>query len=314
MAKTLRRAGRLSSSPGRLAVWVIGTLAVGFAASAHAQEMDAVEIRSVELATGLHMLTGRGGNMLVSIGSDGVLLIDDQFAPLSPKILAKIEELGGGPVRMVFNTHWHGDHTGGNENLAAQGAIVIAHENVRVRMSTDQVIAGLGREVPAAPPAAWPVATFQRRINLHLNGQTIQALHVDPAHTDGDAIVHFEEADVIHTGDTYVAGMYPFVDLSSGGRVEGFLKAADQILARAGKKTKIVPGHGPLSDRKQLEEWRAMLVDVRRNVVASVEAGLSVDEILAARPTAEWDERYGGGFTTPERFVRILDQDARLGR
>ena len=222
MVRTLRRADRRSDSLLGLAMSVIGTLVVGFAATADAQDMDAVEIHSIELATGLHMLTGRGGNMLVSIGTDGVFLIDDQFAPLSPKILAKIEELGGGPVRMVFNTHWHGDHTGGNENLAAQGAVVIAHENVRVRMSTDQVIAALGREVPAAPSAAWPVATFGDRINLHLNGQTVHALHVDPAHTDGDAIVYFEEADVIHSVRPYVAGMYPFVDHSSGGRVEGF--------------------------------------------------------------------------------------------
>lgn len=282
-------------------------LALGLASSAaDAQSRDEVTIRRVEIGSGVAMLVGRGGNIGVSTGSDGVFLIDDQYAPLTPKILAAVEDLDPRPVRFVLNTHWHGDHTGGNENLAEAGALIFAHDNVRERMQSDQFIAALGRSVPASPPAALPVVTFDRELTLHLNGQAVRATHVDPAHTDGDALVHLSPANVIHTGDLYFAGMYPFFDLSSGGRFDGLIAAADRVLAIADAETKIIPGHGPLSNANELEAWRAMLVDVRRRVQAAIDDGVTLDEIVASGPTRVWDAQYGGGFVKPDSFVRMV--------
>jgi glyoxylase-like metal-dependent hydrolase (beta-lactamase superfamily II) len=278
------------------------------AVPASAQEMEDVEIRTVYIRSGVAMLVGRGGNIGVSTGPDGTFLIDDQYAPLAPRIRRALELLDPHPVRFVINTHWHGDHTGGNEPFATGGALVLAHENVRERMSTEQFIAALDRRVPASPAAALPVVTFASSVTLHLNGQTVRAIHVGPAHTDGDVIVHFSPANVIHTGDVYVAGMYPFVDLSSGGRLAGYLDAAERILALADGETKIIPGHGPVSSRAELAEWRAMLADVSEEVEQRIAAGLSLEEIVAARPTAGWDERYGDGFVKPDDFVRLVHQ------
>jgi glyoxylase-like metal-dependent hydrolase (beta-lactamase superfamily II) len=252
------------------------------------------------------MLTGAGGNMGLSIGSDGAFLIDDQLAPLTQKIQAKVAALGAPGVRFVINTHWHGDHTGGNENLGTAGSLIFAHENVRARMSSEQFMAALDRRVPASPPAALPVVTFETSVTLHLNGDEIHVFHLDPAHTDGDSVVHFREANVVHSGDAYVAGMYPFIDISSGGRLDGIVAATDRILAIADAKTRIIPGHGPLSNREELEAWRAMLVDIRQRVRVAIAAGSPKDEVIASRPSADFDARYGGGFMQPDVFVGLV--------
>ena len=195
------------------------------------------------------MLTGSGGNLGLSVGKSGTYLIDDQYAPLSDKILAAIKAITPDPVRFVVNTHWHGDHTGGNENLGKAGALLVAHENVRRRMSTRAVHRGLrtGRS-PPSPEDALPVVTFTDAITFHWNGDEIRVYHVPPAHTDGDSIVHFVKADVVHMGDLFFNGGYPFIDTSSGGRVDGVIEAADRVLAGIGEKTRIIPGHGPLGD------------------------------------------------------------------
>ena len=289
------------------AMIVLGLLILG-ASRSQAQSMDDVRIQRVDLGSGLYMLIGRGGNIGVSTGPDGVFVIDDQYAPLTAKIKAAIAEVDTQPIRFVINTHWHGDHTGGNENLAGQGALILAHDNARRRLESGQLIEAIGRQVPPAPAAALPVVTFDSTVTLHLNGQTIHAFHVDPAHTDGDAIVRFEPANVIHTGDVYVAGMYPFIDISSGGDLNGIVAAADRVLALSNAETKIVPGHGPLSNRADLAAWREMLVDVRRRVRKAIAAGDSLDAIIAARPTRNWDARYGAGFMSPDRFVTLVHQ------
>ncbi|MEN8160735.1 MAG: MBL fold metallo-hydrolase, partial [Myxococcota bacterium] len=237
---------------------------------------------------------------------DGPVLVDDQFAPLAPKIEAAVRALQDRPVRFVINTHWHGDHTGGNEPFGKGGALIVAHENVRARMSTKQFMAAFGREVPPAPPDALPVVTFDDGVTLHWNGEEIAVEHVDPAHTDGDSHVWFRRADVVHAGDTYVAGMFPFVDVSSGGTLDGVIRSADRLLAGAGPETVVVPGHGPLSNAAELRAWRDMVVTVRDRVKAAQAAGKSLEAFQAERPLADLEPKYGGGFISADRFLAIL--------
>jgi len=269
------------------------------------RDFSMVEIETIELGSGLAMLRGAGGNIGVSTGPDGVFLIDDQYAPLGEKIRAAVAALSTEPIRFVLNTHWHGDHTGGNENLGKAGVLIFAHHRVRERMSTDQFQALRGRTTPASPEAAWPVVTFEDGVTLHLNGQTIEAIHVDPAHTDGDSLVHFREADVLHMGDTFFAGIYPFIDVSSGGRIDGMIAAADRGLAIAGPKTRIIPGHGPLSDRAGLLATRDMLISVRDRIRNLIAEGADRDAVVAGKPSAAFDAEFGGGFLSPDDFVAI---------
>lgn len=282
------------------------------AGPASAQDFDAVEVKVVPVAGNVSMLTGQGGNIGVSSGKDGILLVDDQFAPLAEKIRKAVATIGEGPIRFVLNTHWHFDHTGGNEPFGAGGSLIVAHENVRRRMSAGQLIEALGNEIPPAPEAALPVVTFDDAVTLHLNGDEIHAFHVEPAHTDGDSIVHFRKSNVLHLGDTFFNGMYPFIDASSGGSADGMIDAVDRALAIAKADTKIIPGHGPLATREDLEAYREMLAAVRDRVRELSAAGKTLDEIVAAKPTAAFDERFGGGFLNAEKFVRILH--AALGR
>jgi glyoxylase-like metal-dependent hydrolase (beta-lactamase superfamily II) len=288
---------------GRLARCVA---AVALLASSATAQGEDVEIQTVEVAPGVSMLIGQGGNIGVSTGADGVFLVDDQFAPLTPKILAAVARLSDAPLRFVLNTHWHGDHTGGNENMAGQGSLIVAHDNVRRRMSSDQFISVMDRRVPASPPAALPVVTFGADVTLHWNGDALHAIHVPNAHTDGDAIVHFEKAKVIHTGDVYFAGQYPFIDRDSGGSLEGMIAAVDRVLALADHATRIIPGHGPLSNRAELARYRAMLATARDRVRAEIDAGKSLEDVLATRPLSDLDGAWGTGFMKPEAFLRTV--------
>ena len=267
---------------------------------------DEVEIRTIEVAPGIAMLMGRGGNIGVSYGADGVLVIDDQYADLSDKILAALAALSSEPLRYLINTHWHGDHSGGNENLAAAGAVIVAHDNVRVRMSQEPFNAAFNRKTPASPATALPVITFSQSTTIHLNGQAIHAVHVDPAHTDGDAIIYFEPANVVHTGDTYFNGMYPFVDAWSGGDPKGVLAAIDSVLARIDDETKVIPGHGALSNRKELLAYREMFGQVCDRISAAISQGKTVEEVVAMKPTADFDPKWGNGFLEPDQVVQIL--------
>lgn len=270
------------------------------------QDMSGVEVRTRHVAGAVHMLTGAGGNVAVVAGADGVFLVDDQFAPLTEKIRAAVARISPAPVRFVLNTHWHGDHTGGNENLGRAGALIVAHDNVRTRMSTDQFMSDLGETMRASPAGALPVVTFSDTVTFHLGGDEVRAFHVPPAHTDGDAIVHFRRADVVHMGDTYFNGAYPYVDLSSGGSVDGVVAVADRVLAMSGEGTRIIPGHGPLSGRAELRAYRDMVATVRDRVRALAREGKTLQQVLAAKPTAEFDAKWGGGFMKPDAFVRVV--------
>ena len=271
-----------------------------------AQNWDSVRVQAISVADRVYMLTGRGGNIGLSAGPDGAFLVDDQYAPLTNRILATIRTVTAEPVRFVVNTHWHGDHTGGNENLGKAGALIVAHENVRRRMSTEQFIAAFNSTVPAAPYDALPVVTFTESVTFHWNGDEIHVFHVHPAHTDGDALIHFRRSNVLHMGDTFFNGGYPFIDVSSGGTIHGVIAAADEVLALAGPETKIIPGHGPLAGVDDLSEYRNMLLDVRNRVASLIADGRTRDQVIAAKPTADLDARWGGGFMRPDVFVGIV--------
>ena len=296
----------------RLLVSFALVFAVAPAAAAQVN-YDTVQVRTLKVGDGVYMLQGAGGNIGVSVGSDGVILIDDQFAPLSDKIKAAVAALGG-PIRFLLNTHWHGDHTGGNENFAKSGVVIVAHENVRRRMSVEQFVAVFNQRVPASPTGALPVVTFTDAVTFYLNGDSINVFHVAPAHTDGDAIIWFRRANVIHMGDTFFNGRYPLIDLSSGGSIDGMVGAADRVLAVADANTKIIPGHGPLGDRAALQAYRTMLATIRDRIRQAVTAGRTLEQVQAAKPTAEFDAVWGSGRITPTLFVEMLYTDLAARR
>lgn len=255
------------------------------------------------------MLLGRGGNIGASVGPDGVILIDDQFAPMTDKIVQAVASLTDKPIRFVINTHWHDDHTGGNENLGKAGATIVAHENVRKQMSVEHVMRAFNRTIPPAPPAALPVVTFPDSLTLHLNGDETRVIHVRPAHTDGDSLVHFVQANVLHMGDLYFNGMYPFIDTSTGGSIDGVIAAVDVALKLVNDETKIIPGHGPLSGVAELRDYQAMLKVVADKLRPMVQAGKSRDEVIAAKPTAELDAKWADpsrSFLKPDIWVGIV--------
>lgn len=273
------------------------------------QDFSKVEIKTEKLAEGVWMLTGAGGNIGVSAGADGVFLVDDQYAPLTAKIKAALATISDKPVRFVLNTHWHGDHVGGNENLGKAGVVVVAHDNVRKRMSSEQFIKVFNSKVPPSPAAALPLVTFADSISFHVNGDEVEAFHVPPAHTDGDSFVYFRKANVLHMGDTFFNGLYPFIDLSAGGSIAGMIGACDRGLSTGDASTKVIPGHGPVGSKADLKAFRDMLVASRDAVARLVKAGKTLDEVKAAKPTAALDEKWGKGFLKPDGWVSIVYAD-----
>ena len=285
----------------------VALFAALFATTASAQQnFDKVEIKTQKINDTTYMLLGAGGNMGLSVGEDAVFLIDDQYAPLTAKILAAIKALTPKPVSFVMNTHWHGDHAGGNVNMGKAGAMIVAHDNVRKRLSSEQFNELFKSTTPAMAKAGLPVVSFSQDVTFHLNGEEIFAFHVPKAHTDGDAIIHFRKGNIIHMGDTYFNGLYPFIDSSSGGTADGAIAAADRVLALADDNTKIIPGHGPMSNKAELKVYREMLATVTARLKALLKDGKKLDEILAAKPTADFDERWGKGFLPPAKFIEIV--------
>ena len=274
------------------------------------QNFDDVKIEATQLSENIYMLTGAGGNIGVSVGEDGVFVIDDQFAPLSDKIFAAIKGISDQPLRFLANTHWHGDHPGGNVNMAKAGATIMAHDNVRKRLEETP-----NRDGSYRPKAALPIITFNDRLNLHLNGEHMALFHVDKAHTDGDVMIYFTESNVLHTGDNYFNGRFPYIDLNSGGSVDGYIRAVERALMVIDDDTKIIPGHGSVSSKAEYKSFLDMLKTVRDRVSAQIEAGKSEDEV-ASDPeiTSPYDDQgFGSGFINSERIKRIIYQSLKKG-
>jgi len=269
-------------------------------------QFEEVSIKTTHAGGAVYMLEGRGGNLGVMAGPDGVLLVDDQYAPLTGKILAAISEIDPGPVRFLINTHWHFDHTGGNEELGGMGAVIVAQDNARERMSTEQFMAVIDKTIPALPPGALPVVTFNDRVTFHFNAEAVVAYHVAHAHTDGDIIIHFPDSNVIHMGDIYFNGMYPLVDRGSGGSVQGMIDAVQSALGLCHSDTRVIPGHGALANCADLESYGQMLADATDSVRDLMNQGKSLEEIIAARPNAQLDETLGNGFIKPDRFIQFI--------
>lgn len=289
----------------RLVAALAAALAVSAPAAAQ-QDFSKVEVRAERLAPTMWMLTGAGGNLGLSAGEDAVFLVDDQYAPLTEKIAAAIAQVSPKPVRFVLNTHWHGDHVGGNEKLGRAGAVIVAHDNTRKRLSTEQFLEMWRATVKPLPKAGLPVVTFSRDTTFHLNGEEIRAFHVPRAHTDGDVIVHFAGSDVIHMGDVFWNRLYPLIDTGSGGTIDGMVAAVDRALALAGPGTRIIPGHGPLATRDELAAYREMLATIGSRIKAMIREGKKLEEIVEANPTADFDAVWGKGFIPPRKFAEMV--------
>ena len=263
-------------------------------------------IKTIDVGDGVYMLMGEGGNIGVSAGEDGVFLIDDQYAPLTEKIKASVAKISDKPIKFVINTHWHGDHSGGNENLGKENVLIVAHDNVYKRMSVESYVKAFGNTVPASPKEALPVITFRDRVTFRLNGHEISVLHTSNAHTDGDSLIKFKAANIVHTGDVWFNGLYPFIDTSSEGSLDGMIKAIEFMLGKIDDKTKIIPGHGPLGNKKQMQDYLKMLTTVRSRMQKLIDEGKSIEEIIALKPLADYDETHGKAFLKPEMFMRII--------
>jgi len=274
------------------------------------RDWDKVEITSEKLSDNIYVLFGSGGNIGLAIGTENAYVIDDQFAPLTQKILAHIKSLTDKPVKWVLNTHWHGDHSGGNENFANAGALIIAHENVRKRMATKQERSG-GRRTEPSPLAALPVITFNDKMTLHLdNGNTMHAMHVNDAHTDGDSYYYFPEDNVLHMGDNFFVGRYPFIDLNSGGDIDGLISNVTMTLAMIDDNTKIIPGHGVVASKSDLKAYQNVITKVRERVVKARSEGNTLEQTQKLGLSKEWDGTHGQGFINADRIVEFIYKSA----
>jgi cyclase len=305
------------------AIFVTGVLLLGAAGLAQAQQGPAqtpppampapadVKIETTELAPGIYMLTGRGGNVGLTVGVDGAAIIDDQFADMAPKIRAAVAMLTDKPVQFVINTHLHGDHTGGNDAFGKAGAVIIAQENVRKRLGTPQVNPSTSQPIAARAREALPVVTFADTATLHFNDDDLQFTHLPNAHTETDIYIRFRRANIVHMGDMFTGG-FPFIDGNTGGTLDGLIKAHAAVLATVDEQTKIIRGHGPLGNKAELQAYHDMLVVIRDRIARLVRSGKSQDEVVAARPTKEFEEKYGGANFNAAQWIGRAYVDQKI--
>ena len=280
-------------------------LALALAATsivAQQRDFSKVEVKAEKVAGSVYMLTGAGGNIGVSVGDDGIVVIDDQYAPLAPKIEAALKQITPKAVRFVINTHYHGDHTGGNEHFG-KTAPIVAHENVRKRLASG--VSVRGTTVPPAPAGALPVLTFNESVTIHLNGEDVRAVHTPHGHTDGDSVIWFTKSNVVHMGDQFFNGNFPFVDRENGGSVRGLIANVDHVLSILPEDAKVIPGHGPLSDKKGLRAFVAMLRGTMAAVESGIAAGKTADQLQSEKVLAAWDA-WGTGFIKSDFWITTL--------
>jgi len=264
-----------------------------------------VKIIPIPVSDNIYMLSGQGGNIGLFLGEDGTFIIDDQFAPLTEKILAAIKSVGGDTPRFLINTHFHGDHTGGNENLGNAGTLIVSHDKVRERLVAGSYIKEFGMNSPPANKAALPVLTFSEDMHFYINNDSVNAVHVPSAHTDGDSIIYFKKANVVHAGDIFFNGFYPFIDAANGGSLRGTIAAVDAILAATDSKSKIIPGHGPLADKAQLQAYRDMLAIAYARLLKLKNDGVSVEDAIIHDPLSDLEAEWGNGIFSGEKWIRI---------
>ena len=294
-------------------LFVLSSLVLLTAISITAQEdLSKVEIKATKVAGNVFMLEGSGGNIGVSVGADGILIVDDQFAPLADKIKAALKSLGEGKLKFILNTHWHGDHTGGNAKFGPE-ATIIAHDNVRKRLSTEQRLEVFKQTIPASPKEALPVITFDQSLSVHFNGEEIRVIHFPQGHTDGDSVIFFTTSNVVHMGDDFFAGKFPFVDLESGGSVEGLIKNISDIIAKLPANVKLIPGHGPLSNLDDLKLYHRMLVETTDVVRKGMASGKTLEQIKKEGLPAEW-KSWGSGFVNTDTWIEIIHRSLSAKR
>jgi cyclase len=287
---------------------ILAALVLGLAVPASLPAADDIQVTAVPVMKQIYMLTGKGGNIGLFIGEDGTFLIDDQYAPLTDKIIAAIESVGGTLPKFLINTHYHGDHTGGNENIGGKGTIIFSHDNVRERLLTGSYLKPFDMKQAKSTKEGLPVVTFSEDISFHLNGDTVHALHVAHAHTDGDSFIHFLNENVIHTGDIFFNGFYPFIDVEHGGSLKGMINGVDAILSLADEKTRIIPGHGPLGSKADLKHYRDMLAEAYKRLNNLKIAGKSAEEAVAEKPLEDLEKEWGDGLFTGDKWIAIIYQ------
>lgn len=285
---------------------VLCVLIPGFMSLATTVQAIDKKIIPIPITEQVYMIAGEGGNIGLFIGVDGTLLIDDQFAPLTEKIVEAIKSVGGDYPKFLINTHYHGDHTGGNENLGQGGTLIFSHDNVRERLSTGSFIEAFNMKRAGVSREGLPVVTFSEDISFHLNGDSIRATHVPHAHTDGDSFIYFKAANVIHAGDFFFNGFYPFIDVNHGGSLKGMIKAVDNVLSLADDSTKIIAGHGPLGDKKQLASYRQMLGIAYERLRKLKAEGKTAQEAVAAKPLADLEATWGNGLFKSDRWIELI--------
>lgn len=273
-----------------------------------------IAVRTESLGGGVHLVaTGRGGNLAALVTAEGVLLVDAEYAGLSARVEESLRGLSASTLRYVVNTHWHFDHVGGNARFAKAGALVVAHENVRKRMAVGQTLAVIDRKVPASPAAALPRLGYRTAMTLYLGDEVVEIRHFAGAHTDGDSVVRFRKANVIHTGDIFFHGGYPFIDISSGGSIDGVIAAVDRLASLADDETRIVPGHGPVARKADLARYGAMLKDYRARMAKAIAAGKTLDDVRTESPCVDLDRTWGRRFFRPRQFAEIVFRSLTRG-
>jgi glyoxylase-like metal-dependent hydrolase (beta-lactamase superfamily II) len=288
--------------------------ASGSAAAQQARDFSKVEIKTTDLGHRTYMLAGEGGNMTAMVAADGILLVDGEFLPLHDKIKAAVAALSPLPIRYLVNTHFHGDHTGGNAGFAAEGTVIVAHVNVRNRLAAGTTNGLTGAKTPPAVPAALPTETYTETTTLKLEDRSAQLGHIAHSHTDGDTYVYIADANVLATGDIVTLGTrYPNIDFANGGHIDGMIAGVDAYLKLVDDKTKIVPGHGPLVGKAILVEYRAMLVTARERIAKLVAEGKSENEAVAARPLADYDAKIGANERASTNFIRVVYNSLKRG-